>query len=239
MSSDLLSKFTLQFNDPDLQKIYTREKSEFFSKAVPVVSAMLLLLAGTLEVMYRVLDMGDLPLYMTIVNWSFFLIFILIACLHSRWTWMHTLVSPGLTAIIFLYLSFLDYDYTMASIYYSLIVGFVISFFILVVFNESWIMSTIVYAPCLSYYMYKTGKDLLGTENSEVFMRCTFCILIYSIVAYRVEILSKQSFMGRESSEKAFHRWMKIFETFPEGIALIRNNYILYANRSLKYILNV
>ena len=45
--------------------------------------------------------------------------------------------------------------------------------------------------------------------------------------------------MGRESSEKAFHRWMKIFETFPEGIALIRNNYVLYANRSLKFILNV
>jgi hypothetical protein len=45
--------------------------------------------------------------------------------------------------------------------------------------------------------------------------------------------------MGRESSEKAFHRWMKIFETFPEGIALIRNNYILYANRALKYILNI
>ena len=32
---------------------------------------------------------------------------------------------------------------------------------------------------------------------------------------------------------------MKIFETFPEGIALIRNNYVLYANRSLKFILNV
>jgi hypothetical protein len=44
--------------------------------------------------------------------------------------------------------------------------------------------------------------------------------------------------MGRESSEKAFHRWMKIFETFPEGIALVRNNYILYSNKALKFILN-
>ncbi len=70
-------------------------------------------------------------------------------------------------------------------------------------------------------------------------MRCAFCCIIYTIVAYRTETLSKQSFMGRESSEKAFHRWMKIFETFPEGIALIRNNYVLYANRSLKFILNV
>ena len=45
--------------------------------------------------------------------------------------------------------------------------------------------------------------------------------------------------MGRETSEKAFHRWMKIFETFPEGIALIRNNYILCGNKALSYILNV
>ena len=45
--------------------------------------------------------------------------------------------------------------------------------------------------------------------------------------------------MGRESPEKAFHRWMKIFETFPEGIALVRGGYLLYANRALKYILNV
>lgn len=45
--------------------------------------------------------------------------------------------------------------------------------------------------------------------------------------------------MGRESAEKAFHRWMKIFETFPEGIALVRSNYVLYANKSLKSILSI
>lgn len=48
---------------------------------------------------------------------------------------------------------------------------------------------------------------------------------------------TKQSFLGRESSDKAFYRWLKIFETFPEGIALVRNNYVLYANNSLKHIL--
>lgn len=45
--------------------------------------------------------------------------------------------------------------------------------------------------------------------------------------------------MGCEKSDKAFHRWMKIFETFPEGIALVRNNYILCSNRALSFILNV
>ena len=118
--------------------------------------------------------------------------------------------------------------------------GICVTFFVLVIFNESYVASTIVFAPCFTYYMYKTGRDLLGTEWKELIIRCSFCILIYGIVGYRVEVLSKQSFMGRESREKAFHRWMKIFETFPlEGIALIRNNYILYANTALKYILNV
>lgn len=109
----------------------------------------------------------------------------------------------------------------------------------LVVFNEMWIISTLTYAPCLAYYMYKTGFDLLGSEMEELVMRVLFCVIIYAIIAYRVEILTKQSFMGRETSEKAFHRWMKIFETFPEGIALIRNNYILCGNKALSYILNV
>lgn len=31
----------------------------------------------------------------------------------------------------------------------------------------------------------------------------------------------------------AFYRWLKIFETFPEGLALIRRNQVMYANRSL------
>jgi len=87
--------------------------------------------------------------------------------------------------------------------------------------------------------MYKTGYDLLGAEITELVLRVFFCTAIYAIIAYRVEVLTKQSFMGRETSEKAFHRWMKIFETFPEGIALIRNNYILCGNKALQYILNV
>jgi len=110
---------------------------------------------------------------------------------------------------------------------------------VLVIFNESWLISTLAYGPMLAYYMHKTGYDLLGAEYEELAMRVFFCIAIYAIIAYRVEILTKQSFMGRETSEKAFHRWMKIFETFPEGIALIRNNYILCGNKALQYILNV
>ena len=120
-----------------------------------------------------------------------------------------------------------------------MIIAFAITYFILIFFNEAWFVSTLFYSPCLVVYMQKTGRDLLGTEDVELGLRCSFCILVYALTAYKIEILTKQSFMGRESSEKAFHRWMKVFETFPEGICLVRNNYILYSNRALKYILNV
>ena len=65
---------------------------------------------------------------------------------------------------------------------------------------------------------------MMGTDtNSELVVRSLFSIFIYGIVAYRIEQLSKQAFLGRQSAGKAFSRWLKIFETFPEGIALIRN----------------
>ena len=119
-----------------------------------------------------------------------------------------------------------------------MITGFALCFFILIIFNEAWLVSTGVFAPCLTFYMQKTGRDLLGSEKEELVMRCIFVVLLYTICAYKIEVLTKQSFLGRESAEKAFHRWMKIFETFPEGIALVRNDYILYANRAIKHILN-
>lgn len=87
--------------------------------------------------------------------------------------------------------------------------------------------------------MEKTGSDYFNEELYELVVKSVYSIFIYAIIAYKTEVRTKQSFLGRESSDKAFHRWLKIFETFPEGIALVRHNYILYANTSLKHILEV
>ncbi len=48
-----------------------------------------------------------------------------------------------------------------------------------------------------------------------------------------MEKLNKQSFLGREASQQVFFRWLKIFDTFPEGLALIKGGEIVYANESL------
>ena len=119
MSSEMLSKVTLRFNDPDLHAIYKREKTEFFQKSLPIVSSMLALLAAALEVMYRGAGMGELPSFISTVNWVFTGLLLFTTCLHSKLPFLHTLVCPMLTVITFLYISFVDYDYTVGSIYYS------------------------------------------------------------------------------------------------------------------------
>lgn len=64
-------------------------------------------------------------------------------------------------------------------------------------------------------------------------------MFIYALIAFITEVRAKQAFLGKEQSDKAVTKWLKIFETFPEGIALVRNNYIVYANQSLRYILEL
>ena len=39
--------------------------------------------------------------------------------------------------------------------------------------------------------------------------------------------------------DQAFDLWLKVFEAFPEGVAIIRNNMVLYANKSLYHLLEV
>ena len=81
--------------------------------------------------------------------------------------------------------------------------------------------------------------DLLGEQAYELAIKSIYTTFIYGVIAYICESRGKQAYIGSESSDKAFYKWLKIFETFPEGIALIRNNYILYANKSLKSILEI
>lgn len=96
--------------------------------------------------------------------------------------------------------------------------------------NEQWIISTVCFAPCIVVFLYKTGIDYFKDQYYELIIKSIYTVFAYAIIAYLTEVRTKQSYLGREQSDKAFHRWLKIFETFPEGIALIRNNYIVYAN---------
>jgi hypothetical protein len=45
--------------------------------------------------------------------------------------------------------------------------------------------------------------------------------------------------LGRQTNEMSFNRWLKTFEGFPEGIALVRNDDIIYNNNALRKLFNL
>jgi len=117
-TTEILTKFTLSFNDPDLFRIYKREKTEFFKNSLVIVSFMMGCLAIGLQIAYTQLE-AELPSYISILNWCCFAALLLITVLHTRCRALHFLVCPVLTVLAMMYISFVDYDMTMYSIYYS------------------------------------------------------------------------------------------------------------------------
>jgi len=133
-------------------------------------------------------------------------------------------VCPFLTIYVFYYLAFLDYDSANTGIFYSLVVAVAACYYLLVIFNETWLISTGVFAPQLIYFLWRTGNNMSGTEdNTELIVRSLFCIVIYANIAYTIEKLNKEAFYGKETIERSSIRWLKMFEVFPEGLALVRN----------------
>lgn len=88
-------------------------------------------------------------------------------------------------------------------------------------------------------FMWRTGKIMGDTSQGELAARCLFCVFIYCASAIQLERLRKEAFIGREASQKNFHRWLKIFDTFPEGLMLVRGSDVVYANHSISKLLEI
>jgi len=78
----MLSSVFLNFTDSDLLKVYQREKIEFFKKIMPIISVMAVLISSIMEIVFRVINVGSLPIFVSIINWVFCLIFIFITFMH-------------------------------------------------------------------------------------------------------------------------------------------------------------
>ena len=78
----MLSNVFLRFTDEDLLRVYQREKVEFFKKSLPVMTAMSIIISTILEIIFRLLNIGNLPLFVSIINWVFCTVFLIISFLH-------------------------------------------------------------------------------------------------------------------------------------------------------------
>jgi len=220
-----LTNVFLTFSDPDVSVTYEREKIIHYSKLMPVITLTCLMGTLALEVLKRGPNNSSTHTILT----TYVNIFAILACLvmsiavrykHSV-SWF---ICPVLTLVSFYYVTVVDLEDSNIATRFTLAIGVTLAFLLLCLFNEVWLISTATYAPLITYFLWLEGSDMDGPEdNSSLAVRCFFCIILYGVVAYKVEQLKKMAFIGRQSGDKAFYKWLSVFETFPEGIALIRD----------------
>ena len=115
-----------------------------------------------LEVIYRLnfFNAGELSLTTTIVNWTITVIFLVLSFLIRKVNYVHWLVCPLLTLFTFYYVTINDYEGSVMGIFTTSCFGLTALLYILVMFSEVWLLSTLTFAPLISFYMHKTSQSL-------------------------------------------------------------------------------
>ena len=57
-------------------------------------------------------------------------------------------------------------------------------------------------------------------DNFEIAARSFYCVLVFTLIAYQNEKLAKQVFLGKYMTQEVSKKWVKVFESFGEGIAI-------------------
>ena len=158
----------------------------------------------------------------------------------KKLNYVHMLVCPIIVGFVFYHMTFHDYDDSVMGIFSTSCFGLTTLLYVLVMFSEVWLLSALTFAPLISYYMYKTSQTLKDIEVIWIFVFSLFQIFIFISVSYKIERITKECFLYKENLDRSFHRWFKIFESFPEGIAMIKEDgQIQYSNPALMQLLDL
>ena len=144
-------------------------------------------------------------------------------------TWF---VCPMLTLINFWYIAYVDEQTPFITRDYTMLMASSVSVFLVAIFNEVWLISLSFYAPCLGYIMWKEGAEYEGIEFRDISVRALFCIIFYAITAFQLERAKKRVYLFSQSGTDSFDRWSSVFNTFSEGIAIVRENEVTFKNVS-------
>ena len=148
-----------------MRRSYERQKNIYYSRVLPVITLAALALLITLEVIYRAVQKSNsYSMSTSIVNGVAVAWFLFLTILNRKTKVATWLVCPSLIAYSYYYFAFVDYDNSNTTIFYKVIVGITMTFFFLVILNESWLISTIVYIPFLCYFMYVTGNSVVENK---------------------------------------------------------------------------
>lgn len=83
----MLTRFLLQFEDEDLKQRFKYSRQEFYKKALPLITLLILGLAIVLEIIYHgiKINIGSLSVATSIINWGYFTLFVIMSFIIRRW----------------------------------------------------------------------------------------------------------------------------------------------------------
>jgi len=135
---------------------------------------------------------------------------------------VHQVVCPLLTLLVFYYFTYFDFDRNSATtLYFLILIEISTNFLLLVLFSECWLVTSIVFGVAHVVFQYRLGVEMLGESLGELAIKSAYVILIYALIGYITERNRKEAHLGENARSKAFLRWMRVFDTFPEGVAFI------------------
>jgi hypothetical protein len=194
-----------------------------------------------IEIVYRGAAVAPILDATSIINWVISILFVLLSLMMTKYEqrWPMYFICPLLTLLSFYYYTYHDLERTTAAIYYLIMIQVTTHFLFLVAFSETWILSLATFIGTITVFLLRVGVELLSQTRGELAVQVIYCSLVYAVIAYTSEKHRKEAFIGREQSERSFTKWLKIFETFPEGIAYIRGKKLVGHNSALNKILSL
>ena len=201
----MLTAFYLTFKDKESQLIYQNKRQSFYAKVLPLMALTQTGLSAAL-ILYTIRNransdaISDTVSYVSLGAAVLFWLFGVFVRCSAVTSWF---ICPAMTALAFYYFAFLEYTQDSVSSIFAIVVAVQVSVFIVVIFNEVWLISTAVYAPLFAYYLFKMGSDFTGDSelSSELILRVIFCVILYAIVAYSSERSKKKCFIGEHTSK--------------------------------------
>ncbi len=118
----MLSRILLKFSDEDLHQRYISSRIDFYKKAYPLLTVLLLLLAIALQVTYMQVnstEFGKLSILTSVINWIAFGLFLVLSLLVRKFTFPIYLVCPLLTLLSYYYFAFVDFQRSAAVLYFT------------------------------------------------------------------------------------------------------------------------
>lgn len=133
----MLTPFLLKITEMSTSKNYDRDRIASYSRIMPAIAFGLGCFLVTIEITYRGAKLGNLLARTSIINAVAVIFFIILFLANKRdLIFASRLVCPSLTAFIFYYVDFVDYDGTNLSVLYKMVLGITLSFFLLIFLSE-------------------------------------------------------------------------------------------------------